>query len=135
MQENGMRKGIGVLIKVSAAIAAGLLFGWMCYWAGFSKALQIGQYINQRRDLSQSAELDQLARKLESGNVEEVRTHLKSWGDILKEQVQVQAEGAQEGSSTVVDLLVPTGGLSLIRDYKANRSEATRPRSSREEKQ
>jgi hypothetical protein len=106
------------LIGASLLLAGGLLIGWISYWAGFSKALEIGLYINQRQDLSHAPEYDWLVTQLDSGKVEKVRSHLKGLSNILKEQANLQ--GSE--SNSILDLLLPTGGLSLVRDYNARRA-------------
>lgn len=117
-----MRGKVPLLIKVSLLLAGGFLIGWVSYWSGFSKAIEIGQFVNQRHDLSQATEYDQLAAKLESGKVEEVRSYLEGLSGILKEQASLQ--GSETNS--VLDLLLPKGGISLVRDYNVNRAKTKR---------
>ncbi|MGF6712068.1 hypothetical protein QFZ41_003032 [Luteibacter sp. W1I16] len=59
-----------------------------------------------------------IVAQLESGKIEEVRSHLKVLSSILKEQSKLQ--GSETNS--ISDLLVPTSGLSLVRDYEARRA-------------
>ncbi|MDY1547576.1 hypothetical protein [Luteibacter sahnii] len=115
-----MKATFKLAIKASLLLAMAFLIGWISYWAGFSKALQIGLYVNQKHDQSQALEYDQLVAQLDSKKIEEVRAHLKGSSDILKEQASLQ--GSETNS--VSDLLFPTGGLSLIRDYNTHRAKA-----------
>lgn len=92
--------------------------------SGFNKALEIGLYCSQRRDLSQAAEFDRMVAKLESGKVEEVRSRLDGWGGILKEQAGTQERLQLRERNSLTDALVPTGGLSLTRDYDEHRARA-----------
>ncbi|UPG91457.1 hypothetical protein L2Y96_06700 [Luteibacter aegosomaticola] len=107
------RWGGGLLLLAACALIA-----WGAYWAGFTKALQIGQFINRGQELSRAKEFEVLAAKLDSGKNEEVRAHLQTLSGILKEQASVP--GSENLS--LADVLVPTAGLSLIRDYEAARS-------------
>ncbi|NID13856.1 hypothetical protein [Luteibacter yeojuensis] len=120
------------LVKVACILAAFLLVGWMSYWAGFTKALEIGLYNNQLHDEAQAREYEVLASKLAAGRTEEVRSHLNVVGDILKQQARIA--GSEDFS--VLDLLVPSSALSLVRDYEARRRHASArgsaPDSSRE---
>jgi len=111
------------LIKVSLLVIGGFLIGWMSYWAGFSKSLEIGLHINQRNWSSQATEYDRFVTKLDSGKAEEVSAELKAMSAMLKEQASVPA-GAP---NSVSDLLVPTGGLALLRDYNADRVKSAQP--------
>ncbi|MGO4704045.1 hypothetical protein [Dyella sp. 2RAB6] len=111
------------LIKVSLLVVGGFLIGWMSYWAGFSKSLEIGLHINQRNWSSQATEYDRFVTKLDSGKAEEVSAELKAMSAVLKEQASVPA-GAP---NSVSDLLVPTGGLALLRDYNADRAKSAQP--------
>jgi len=111
------------LIKVSLLVVGGILIGWMSYWAGFSKSLEIGLHINQRNWSSQATEYDRFVTKINSGKAEEVAAELKAMSAMLKEQASVPA-GAPNSLS---DLLVPTGGLALLRDYNADRAKSAQP--------
>lgn len=98
-------------------VAAMSLTAWISYWLGFSKSLEISSYIDRRRDLSLSMEYKHWVAKLDSGNIQEVRSDLQSIGDILNEQAAIKGG---EGNR-LLDILVPTGGFSLLRDYDADR--------------
>ena len=119
-----MKHGIKRLANISALIAGGLLIGWMSYWAGFSKSMEIGLYINQRSWLVDAMEYESLAAKLDAGKAEEVHAHLKDLGAMLRQQAGMQASG---GDYSISDLLLPTAALSLIRTYNADRAKPARP--------
>lgn len=119
-----MKHGIKLLAKISALIAGGLLIGWMSYWAGFSKSMEIGLYINQRSWQVDAMEYESLAAKLDAGKAEEVHAHLKDLGAIMRQQAGMQASG---GENSISDLLLPTEALSLIRTYNADRAKPARP--------
>jgi len=114
------RAHIMSLLKVGSILAGLLLVGWMSYWAGFSKALVIGLYNDQLHNQAQAREYEVLASKLAAGRSDEVSSHLKVVSAILKEQANV----AGSEHLSVLDLLIPSSALSLVRDYEARRRHA-----------
>jgi len=108
------------LLNVGSILAGLLLVGWMSYWAGFSKALVIGLYSDQLHNQAQAREYEVLASKLAAGRSDEVGSHLKVVSAILKQQANV----AGSKDLSVLDLLIPSSALSLVRDYEAQRRHA-----------
>ena len=113
-----MRSRLLFVTKMFCVLVVAFLVAWISYWAGFVKALQIGQYNNKLHDASQAAEYDFLARELADGKLGNVGYHLKTVSGILKQQVNV---GGSERLS-LMDLLVPGSGISLVRDYNERRA-------------
>src|SRR3569833_2821632 len=108
-----MRTNTASLLKVGSILAGLLLVGWMSYWAGFTKALEIGLYIDQLHNQAQAREYEVLVSKLAAGRSDEVGSHLRGVSDILKQQASV----AGNEDLSVLDLLVPSSALLLVRDY------------------
>jgi hypothetical protein len=106
-----------LVAKTALIVVGGSLIGWMAYWAGFSKSLEIGLFVNQRNWSSQAAEYDRFVSQLDSGKADEVRAELKAMSAMLREQ----AAASPGAPNSVMDLLIPTGGLALLRDYEASR--------------
>lgn len=113
-----MQRRLMFVTKVCSVLAVACLVAWISYWAGFAQALQIGQYNNQLHDAAQANEYDYLAKKLAAGKLDDVTSHLKTVSSILKQQVSV--EGSERLS--LMDLLVPGSGMSLVRDYNERRA-------------
>lgn len=88
-----MKVMVKPLAKIAFLLVAGLSISWVSYWAGFSKSLRINLYINQRNDLARSMEYGWLAKKIASGDVDEVEDHLKEMSGLLKEQSVVKEGG------------------------------------------
>lgn len=117
-----MRRLLKPFIKAVLLVLGGLLIGWVSYWAGFSKSLEIGLHINKLNWASQATEYDGLVAELDSGKTEDVRAKLEALSAMLKQEARVPA-----GSPTSLpDLLMPTGGLALMRDYDADRARSPR---------
>jgi len=123
MRRNKMQREFKSMIKAILIVAGSFLIGWISYWADFSKSLEISLHINQRNWSSQATEYDRFVTKLDSGKIEEVTAELKAMSAMLKEQASVPV-GAP---NSVSDLLVPTGGLALLRDYNADRAKSAQP--------
>jgi len=113
-----MQRRLLFVTKFSCVLAVACLVAWISYWAGFVKALQIGQYNNQLHDAAQANEYDYLAKKLAAGKLDDVTSHLKTVSGTLKQQVTV---GGSERLS-LMDLLVPSSGISLVRYYNERRA-------------
>lgn len=113
-----MRSRLLFVTKVCAALAVAFLVAWISYWAGFAKALQIGQYNDKLHDAAQASEYDFLAKELAAGKLDDVTCHLKTVSGILEQQVTI---GGSERLS-LMDILVPGSGMSLVRDYNERRA-------------
>jgi hypothetical protein len=116
---NGMKRKLLLFACALVPLSLVALGFWIAYWAGFTKALQVSVFVDQKQDLSRAKELHMLVAKLESGKVEEVHAHLNAWSAISEEQARNHGGSSQ----SLWDFIVSMSGLSLLCDYDAARSQ------------